>query len=141
MSARTFCDTNVLVYLVDLAYPEKRAVARSLVERLGSEGQLVTSTQVLLEFYWTSTRKLKVPLAPEEARAIIQEFAAHTVVSADADLVMRALRFSEKHRLSIWDAMIVQAALHAGCQELLSEDMQDGWKIDKLTIKNPFSGQ
>jgi predicted nucleic acid-binding protein len=34
--------------------------------------------------------------------------------------------------------LILAAALEAGCTVLYSEDMQDGQKIDSLTIRNPF---
>ncbi|WP_252263399.1 hypothetical protein [Paracidobacterium acidisoli] len=38
----------------------------------------------------------------------------------------------------IYDALVIAAALEAGCTTLYSEDMQDGQKIDGLTIRNPF---
>ncbi len=31
-----------------------------------------------------------------------------------------------------------RAALEAGCKRLLTEDMQDGQRIDGLLIENPF---
>ncbi|HEY5564562.1 MAG TPA: VapC toxin family PIN domain ribonuclease, partial [Rhodothermia bacterium] len=34
--------------------------------------------------------------------------------------------------------LIVAAALDAGCTRLLSEDLQDGQRIDGLRIENPF---
>jgi predicted nucleic acid-binding protein len=49
------------------------------------------------------------------------------------------LRIVEKFRLSIYEAMIVAAALLAGCKTLLSEDMQHGLKIEgKIEVRNPF---
>lgn len=39
----------------------------------------------------------------------------------------------------MYDAMIVGAALVAGCERILSEDMQDGLVIEGvLTVRNPF---
>jgi predicted nucleic acid-binding protein len=38
----------------------------------------------------------------------------------------------------VFDAMIVASALHAGCDTLLSEDMQHGMKFARLRIVNPF---
>lgn len=43
------------------------------------------------------------------------------------------LALAERYTLSIYDAMIVAAALHADCDRLWSEDMQHGMVID-----NPF---
>ena len=41
-------------------------------------------------------------------------------------------------RYNIYDALILSAALDAGCNLLYSEDMQHGQKIRSLTIRNPF---
>jgi predicted nucleic acid-binding protein len=38
---------------------------------------------------------------------------------------------AERHGLSVYDAMIVAAALLGGCKTLYSEDMQDGFLIDR----------
>ena len=47
---------------------------------------------------------------------------------------------AERYGLSVYDAMIVAAALLAGCKTLYSEDMQDGLLIDhQLHICNPFT--
>jgi predicted nucleic acid-binding protein len=51
-----------------------------------------------------------------------------------------ALEIAQRDRLSFYDALIVAAALEAGCSTLLTEDMQDGRVIDgRLTIQNPFA--
>lgn len=46
---------------------------------------------------------------------------------------------AERYGLRVYDAMIVAAALLAGCKILYSEDMQDGLLIDRqLHIRNLF---
>ena len=46
---------------------------------------------------------------------------------------------AEQRGYGIFDALIVAAALRAGCDTLWSEDMQDGAVIDgRLRIVNPF---
>jgi len=48
---------------------------------------------------------------------------------------------SERYGLSIFDAMIAASALHADCDTLWSEDMQDGMTLEnRLRIVNPFRG-
>ncbi len=64
---RTFFDSNVLVYLFDEDYPEKKAQAQALLEKETENGRILLSTQVLQEFYVTVTRKLELPLSPEKA--------------------------------------------------------------------------
>jgi len=49
------------------------------------------------------------------------------------------LALAERYGLSIYDAMIAASALHADCDRLWSEDMQDGMLIEqRLRIANPF---
>ena len=52
--------------------------------------------------------------------------------------MVRAIDLQQKHRLSFWDSMIVQAALDAGCETLLTEDLNAGQRIESVTIVNPF---
>ena len=59
-------------------------------------------------------------------------------VSLQTHDVGRAL--AERYGLSVYDAMIVAAALLAGCTTLWSEDMQDGLLVEgRLRIANPFA--
>jgi predicted nucleic acid-binding protein len=45
----------------------------------------------------------------------------------------------ERYQLSLYDSMIVSAALSAECDLLLSEDLQDGLLISwRLRLLNPF---
>ena len=43
------------------------------------------------------------------------------------------------HKLSLHDALIVEAAARAGCAELLSEDMHAGAVISGVRIVNPVA--
>ena len=63
-----------------------------------------------------------------------------TLVILDLDLHRLGLRFAERYRLSVYDAMIAAAALTAECDTLYSEDMHDGLVIDgRVRIVNPFA--
>jgi predicted nucleic acid-binding protein len=46
--------------------------------------------------------------------------------------------WQEEHTLSLWDALIVQAAIQVGAERLVSEDLQNGRRFGVLTIENPF---
>ena len=134
--ASVFVDTNVLVYAFDGADPDKQAVARSVLK--GSD-VLVLSTQVLLEFFVVVTRKLDPPVPADLARAAVTEFSKLQVVSADASLVQRAVEASITHHLSVWDAMIIEAASVAGCATVLTEDLAAGLTIRDVHIVDPFT--
>jgi predicted nucleic acid-binding protein len=43
-----------------------------------------------------------------------------------------------RYGFRFYDSLIVAAALEAGCDRLLSEDFQDGQRIEGLTVVNPF---
>lgn len=136
-----FFDTNVLVYLFDSDSPDKRRKARELFESHVEAGDLLLSTQVLQEFYVTVTRKLARPLetgAAAEATANLSEF---PMVNIDSRLVLAAIDRSRINRLSFWDSLIVQTAVEGQASTLYTEDLQNGLKMDGVTVVNPFLRQ
>lgn len=134
----TFIDTNVLVYCTAGDTPAKRNRTRALVERLSAAGEAVVSTQVLIELFHVLTRKQKMPGAA--AQALVLAYTAWQVVQSDAALVAASIEQSLRHRLSIWDAMVVQAALQAQARTLYSEDLGHGQRFGALAVVNPFIG-
>ena len=130
-----FVDTNVFVYLYDHAYPDKQRIATALLAEQPEE--IVISTQVLSEFFWVATRKLN--LDSRAAREGVRRMAMLRVVPVDHLLVLRATDIALSARLSIWDALIVEAAATAGTDRLLTEDLNDGQVIRDVRIVNPFS--
>ena len=54
-------------------------------------------------------------------------------VATEPQLIVAASRLEEEHTLSFWDALIVQAAILAGADRLVSEDLQDGRRFGALT--------
>jgi len=133
---RRFFDTNILVYAHGRDDPRKRDLARACVEDATAEDEFVVSAQVLAEFYWTAVR-LKVT-GPSQAHALVRFWSEHDVVAQTPDLVLRAISLHQEHSLAFWDALIVQAALEARCEVLLSEDFQHGRRFGELEIRNPF---
>lgn len=139
MTGKTFLDSNVLVYSVDESPAEKTKHARA-IELLSAEPEsLVVSTQVLQEFYVVTTRKLRSPLSEERAAKAVRGIAKLEVVGVDASLVLAAIDTSRTVRISLWDALIVEAASCAGCGRVLSEDLNAGQEIRGVMIENPFA--
>lgn len=89
------------------------------------------------EFFVVVTRKLDQPLSPTTALTVLEHLAVGAV-SVTPGLVREAATSSIRNQLSLWDALIVRAAVRAGCDRLLSEDLQDGQLIDGVLIDNPF---
>lgn len=131
-----FADTNLLVYAFDGDEPVKR---RQAVATLHDEGDsIVISTQVLAEFYVVVTRELRNPLSESEAEHAVEALCHLPVVATDRDLVAAGIARSRGSRLSLWDALIVEAALTAGCERLLTEDLAEGASFGALRVQNPF---
>ncbi len=133
---RSFLDTNVVVYAFDGAEPAKQRTALAVLE---SDDRLVVSTQVLLEAWWTLTRKLAAPLSEDQATAVVDELCRLPVVQTDSELVKRAIRTSCHFRIALWDGLTVEAARAAGCRRILSEDLQQGQDFAGVVVENPFA--
>jgi predicted nucleic acid-binding protein len=134
--ASAFLDTNILLYAMDPRDPIKQAHAASLVERLGNEGSAMLSTQVLIELFSNLHRKLGI--TRERAALVCYSLTDWAVVPSDLPLVMKAMARSAQSQLSIWDCMIVEAALTGGAQTLYSEDFAHGQRFGALQVINPF---
>lgn len=133
MAVKNFFDTNILIYAV--AKNDPRAFK---AEELLAGGGLI-SVQSLNEFVAVARRKLGM------SWKVIREFLdAVCVLCPDPvpvsiDTHKLALRVADKYGYSIYDALIVAAALEVDCSTLYSEDLQDGQVINQqLTIRNPF---
>lgn len=138
MSARLFADANILVYAFDQGEPAKQAVAQELLRREGATGNIAVSTQVLQEFYVVVTGKLAITLPTAQAYEAVRCFADYPLIQVDVGLILRAVRRNETELISFWDALIIEAALKAGCKTLLSEDMQAGREVAGMQIRDPF---
>jgi predicted nucleic acid-binding protein len=131
--AKAFIDTNVLLYLLSAD-----AAKADRAEEVVRSGGMV-SVQVLNEFAAVATRKLKMPMS--EVRQVLDAIrAVCEVLPLTEETHVLGLDFTERYRLSIYDAMIVAAALLADCTTLWSEDLHHGLAIERsLTVQNPFA--
>jgi predicted nucleic acid-binding protein len=133
MIAKDFFDTNVLIYAV--AENDPRA---SRAEALLASGGMV-SIQSLNEFVAVARRKLGMSWKEIKEFLDLIRVLCPKPVPISLDTHTGALGIAEKYGYSIYDSLIVSAALKAGCKTLYSEDLQDGQIINRqLTIRNPF---
>jgi len=134
---RIFFDTNILFYAHDKDAGVKHERAADLVLRAWEfEWEPVISIQVLQELAVNLQRK-NVSLT--ETRSVVEDYSLWRVIENDLDLFQRGMTLIEERSVSLWDAMIVAAALQAKAQELWTEDLNTGEKIDYLHIVNPLS--
>jgi predicted nucleic acid-binding protein len=128
----SFFDTNVLVYVAsgDAAKADRAEAA------IAAGGAI--SVQVLNELANVARRKMQMSWNDTHALLTMMR-GLLTVHPLTLETHETALTLAERYRLSIHDAMIAAAAIHAGCDTLWSEDMQHGMALDEgLRIVNPF---
>jgi len=139
-SAETvFVVTNVLVYAYDASEAVRQPVAQAVLSDLWQRRTGALSTQVLQEFYVVATRKFDPAMSRRDARDLVDAYSQWQLVQIDTPLILAASHLEERHTLSFWDALIVEAAHRAGAARLLSEDLQSGRRIAGLTVENPFA--
>ena len=129
---RVFLDTNILVYVLTADLKRHRAQ-----EALAAGGTV--SVQVLNELVQVLRRKLQrdwseIEAALDDLGALLEPPVPLTFAIHQA-----ARWLARDHGFAFYDALIVAAALDAGCDRLLTEDMQHGRRVKGLTISNPFA--
>ena len=134
----TFVDTNVLLYARDDGQPERQGLAATWLDHLWETATGRVSSQVLNEFYVNATRKLRHPMSTETARADVADLAGWDPIGIDGDLIGAAWEIEDRYGLHFWDALVVAAAKAAGCDTLLTEDLQHGQDLDGLRVVSPF---
>jgi predicted nucleic acid-binding protein len=134
MSDNVFLDSNILVYSYSNSEIPKQEIARRLI----ADSNSFISTQVLQELCNIVTRKFKFTY--EQAATAIKESCQNNSLHVNTeDTLLQACQIAEKYRFSLYDSLIVAAALESNCSVLYSEDLHDGQAIEgKLKVKNPF---
>ena len=133
-----FIDTNICVYaLVAEAHEaRKRTLALDILKR--DDG--ILSQQVLAETYRQVTRQGRTnALSHAEAETFLRSLERFPIVANTSELFFKGLAIRRSTNYSIWDCLIIAAALQAGCDTILSEDMRAGHVIGSLSIVNPFT--
>ncbi len=129
-----FLDTNVLIYAVAT---EDRRTTTSL-QLLDGTNRI--GVQSLNEFANVAHRKLGMDWVEVAAALTRLRSLCPPPLPLGIDIHEAGVRLAARYRLAFYDAMIVAAALAAGCDTLWSEDMHDGLVVDDLlTIRNPFA--
>ena len=138
MRGKTFVDTNVFIYAHNVDSAVKHRIAERIMQDLWHDGTGSLSTQVLQEFYINVTRKIAKPLPKATARAIVNSYAIWCAETTPEDITV-AFQIEDEARIGFWDALIVAAAVKAGADRILSEDLNAGQSISAVLIENPFA--
>jgi predicted nucleic acid-binding protein len=140
LSGLFFLDTNVLVYSFDLTSPAKQKVAQQLISAALRTQRGLISTQVVQEFLNLALRKFARPFTVSECReylkTVLLPLCQH---HPNINFYDHALAIREETGYTLYDALVVAAAIEAGCAVLLSEDLHSGRNVRGLVIQNPFA--
>ena len=132
-----FVDTNVLLYAIsrDPAEQEKAERANAIL----ADRDLALSVQVLQEFYVQATRMSRPDaVAHGQAVRLIESFRRFDVQDLTSAIMMAALGACRRFQLSYWDAAIIETCRAMGCDQVLSEDLDDGQDYAGVRVTNPF---
>ncbi|MDR1147049.1 MAG: PIN domain-containing protein [Spirochaetaceae bacterium] len=137
MTDKIFVDTNVWVYLYLHDDEEKYKIAEEYLLRNNQNAVFIITWQIINEVSNTLSR---YKYTESEIRKYIEQlFKVCTIQGFTKELVLTASFLREKYSFSFWDSIVVGSALFSECNILISEDMQNGLKVEeKLIIKNIF---
>ena len=133
-------DTNVLVYAYDRSEPEKQRRALQVLDGLTRAGTGCLSAQVLSEFFVNVMLKIVAPLSIAQAIERIEHYVQLCpVFDVTAQVVLEAVRGTQEHSLSFWDAQIWAAARLNQVRVIFSEDLNPGSVVEGVRFVNPFA--
>ena len=133
----TFVDSNVFVYAIDKNATAKQKKARRIVaDAFAARATYRISSQVLAEFSSVCIRKLG--MATPLLLSLLSEMGKISHVAIDNALVSRAVEIQGIYGIQYYDAQIVAAAERIGCDNILTEDLNDGQMYGSVKAVNPF---
>jgi len=130
-------DTNFVIYAEGHDDLQKSLAAKQIVNQL-FETDIIIPVQVFGEVF--SVLTLKKRLDRHSAMARLDEWSNMVAIaSTTAAALKRAIQLAADHKVQIWDAIILATCEEAGCEILLSEDMQHGFQWRRITVISPFA--
>ena len=131
-----FIDTNVWLYsFIQSQNTEKTEIARTIIK----ECEIVITSQIINEICVNLIKKAN--FSEERIQNLIESlYRKYTVFTISQDILLLASKIRNQHSFSFWDSIVAASALDCDADYLISEDMQDGFKLgNELTIVNPFA--
>ena len=131
-----FIDSNILIYAVDEAQPDKYERACNIVEAAIRGNGFVISVQVLNEFASVLYRKFKK--SDDEVRELLSIAGRIKTVPVMPEWTQLAIDIKAQYGLQFYDSLLLVAAQMNKCQEFWSEDLNDGQIYCGVKAVNPF---
>jgi predicted nucleic acid-binding protein len=138
MKAGCVLDAGILVHAVSSA-PAEAARKRKAIELI-KRADFGLSASILEEFYVTVTARIRRPLAPETAVALIDEYRVFPIAVTDYPMIATAVELSLLHGLSYRDASALAAARALEAPVLYSAAFPEPRRFGGIQVVDPFEG-
>jgi predicted nucleic acid-binding protein len=134
---RAALDTNILAYAEGVNGASMKDSALAIIDKLHAPSTFLP-VQVLGELFHLLVRK--AGFSPQRARSSLLTWQeSFPLVETSMAILLMGADLAARHRLRIWDSVVLSAAASAGCRVLLSEALQHGFTWNGVTVVNPFS--
>ncbi|MDZ4725020.1 MAG: PIN domain-containing protein [Leptospira sp.] len=139
MKGKVFIDTNIFIYFFSATDLDKKKISSNIIKASFKSDRFYVSYQVIQEFSNVMLTRGQPPMKEKDILSLIDKI-LDPICSfyPNINFYKNALKLREKNKLSYYDSLIALAALDLDCDYLFSEDFNDGAKINKLKIINPF---
>lgn len=134
---RVALDTNILAYAEGVNGAARKADALGVIQRLPGDS-VTLPVQALGELFQLLVRKAN-RTAAQARDAMLGWRDAFPLIETSEDVMVGAAELSATHRIGIWDAVILASAAQGRCRLLLTEDLQEGFTWNGVTVTNPFA--
>jgi len=138
MKDKIFVDSNLWIYLFTSDDVSKNELARNFIaDNIAKGNILVISYQIINEV--GAVLKRKKNFSEDKIQFVIDTMLDLCVIQDfSREIIIKASALRDKMLVSYWDSIIIATAIESGCQSLSSEDLQNGRKIQSVTILNIF---
>ena len=134
---RLALDTNILAYAEGIGDETRCLSASKLVKKL-TDREVILPAQTLGELSRLLVAKDKQKNS--QVRQTVLEWADSFLVADSTWFAFQtALDLTVNHQIPIWDALIMSVTAEHHCRLLLSEDFQNGFTWQGVTVINPFT--
>ena len=133
---KVFLDTNVFLYAFLNQDVAKKGIAAKILASTMRNGNGYVSLQVAKEFCNVMTKKSSKPIS--EVMVALDLVSRFNCIEGSFIKVRRALEIKNQYGIQFYDALIVAAAEASVCDEIYTEDLNDGQMYCGIKAVNPF---
>ena len=133
---RTYLDANVFLYSFLDQDAGKKLKAVEIIAKAVESNSGFISLQVVREFCNVMLKKSERPMS--ELKGALRLFDSFQMIDGSMSLIRKALEIKDRYKIQFFDSLHLASAEAAGCDEILTEDLNDGQMYGSVKAVNPF---